>query len=126
MFFTIPTLGASFGCSFPHMVFQNFPKLHAYLLQEHSTMPDPPQIMYIPKIFGFRMSKASVIGGPHANWLRWKPNCNLRSGCLKGTKSALPSAVDGDSSSGKLDPIDGKPAGSSKSNEGMEVDSPAL
>lgn len=55
-------LGAHFGTTFPHLLFQSFPEL----------VPRAPTKIYVPRIFGFRVSERAK-SGPRMQWLRLRP-----------------------------------------------------
>jgi casein kinase II subunit beta len=55
------SLGAYFGTTFPHLFMMTFENMLPPL-------PNPSEI-YIPRIFGFRVSEKSP-AGPHMTWLR--------------------------------------------------------
>ncbi|CAG8456022.1 7776_t:CDS:2 [Ambispora leptoticha] len=57
--------GAYFGTTFPHLLFQLYPDL----------LPRTPNIIYEPRIFGFKVNEASR-SGPRMQWLRMRPNEN--------------------------------------------------
>ncbi|KAJ3235916.1 casein kinase 2 regulatory subunit [Chytriomyces hyalinus] len=90
--------GASFGTTFPHLLYNTYPQLIPPLLSGSSPLVAPsrtssaitadasnpsedsqpvslPRLpnyrVFLPRIFGFRLSESAVTG-PRMGWLRWK------------------------------------------------------
>lgn len=57
--------GAYFGTTFPHLLFEQVP-------EAASAAREQPLNIYVPRIFGFRVSERSR-SGPRMQWLRWRP-----------------------------------------------------
>ncbi|CAG8464995.1 6280_t:CDS:2 [Ambispora gerdemannii] len=57
--------GAYFGTTFPHLLFQLYPDL----------LPRTQNLIYEPKIFGFKVNERSR-SGPRMQWLRMRPSEN--------------------------------------------------
>ncbi|ORY37795.1 hypothetical protein BCR33DRAFT_721288 [Rhizoclosmatium globosum] len=92
--------GAFFGTTFPHLLYNTYPQLIPPVLtpsrnsasspqQQQVTDPDEPQPnqlsrlpnyrVYVPRIFGFKVSEKAVTG-PRMGWLRWKDGVDMGAG----------------------------------------------
>ncbi|KNE64005.1 hypothetical protein AMAG_09065 [Allomyces macrogynus ATCC 38327] len=123
--------GATFGSTFPHLLFQSYPGLHEELqvllglaptpARYATSSPVPPAdpdmdvtpLTYVPKMFGFRVSEAAYVR-PHAYWLRWQPGCDPRSGLM--VPPAPPTMAD------ETDELEEDLEGEDALNEAMDVD----